>query len=329
MSDKLRLGRPLGSQLRLGRPLGSGAYGTVHDGWLNKPAYKGCCGRVTKVAIKIFKDDGDDSDDSDDDASSTQLREISILQQLHHPGVIRFKAVVNSPVNGRCLVMELMPTSLDKVIATNQGPLPGYLRYAHQLLKALAYIHHKYRIVHRDIKPHNILCNPRTKIVKLADFGLARTLPHRRPHERRLTIEVVSLWYRPPEVLLGDRFYDFGVDVWSFGCVFAEMILGKPLFKARDEVGLLFAHIYPLLGTPMEQSWASGLPFYNKDSPKFPEGGVRFNNWARSNEIDQKDLTLLRAALTMNPDKRPTAKMLMDKIFPETYIPASKRRCLR
>lgn len=142
--------------------------------------------------------------------------------------------------------------------------------YMHQMLDAIAYCH-MHRIFHRDLKPQNLLVDTEGHI-KLADFGLARltNIPM-----RIYTHEVVTLWYRAPEILLGSKFYTNGVDVWSLGCIFAEMILRKPLFPGDSEIDQLF-RIFRTLGTPCEETWpgVTQLSDYKSVFPRFDPQNV-------------------------------------------------------
>jgi serine/threonine protein kinase len=117
---------------------------------------------------------------------------------------------------------------------------------------------HQRKIMHRDIKTSNILISDDCKTVKIADFGLARTydLPL-----KTYTHEVVTIWYRAPEILLGQNQYGTAIDVWALGCVFYELAHKKPLFSARTEIEQLMK-IFKLLGTPHENNWqgSSNLP---------------------------------------------------------------------
>jgi serine/threonine protein kinase len=128
---------------------------------------------------------------------------------------------------------------------------------------------HTYRILHRDLKPHNLLISADGKQVKLADFGLARlsAIPNG-PY----TFEVVTLWYRAPELLLGANRYSTSVDVWSIGCIFAEMASGMPLFPGRSDIDQIFK-IFQRRGTPTGEMWPGvlRLPHYNTEFPSWRE----------------------------------------------------------
>ena len=134
----------------------------------------------------------------------------------------------------------------------------GLLLY--QVLQSLVYLHSR-RIFHRDLKPQNLLIDSTGTVIKLADFGLARAfgLPI-----KTYTHEVVTLWYRCPEILLGQKQYSLGVDLWSTGCIFAEMAQRRPLFMGDSEIDQIFK-IFKVLGTPNESNWpeALKLPDFN------------------------------------------------------------------
>lgn len=135
----------------------------------------------------------------------------------------------------------------------------------HQMLDAIAFCH-VHRILHRDLKPQNLLVNSSGHI-KLGDFGLARNfnLPM-----RGYTHEVITLWYRAPEILLGSKFYATGVDIWSLGCIFAEMMTREPLFPGDSEIDQIY-RIFRKLGTPDETVWpgCTQLPDFKAIFPKW------------------------------------------------------------
>ncbi|KAF3659859.1 Cell division control protein 2 -like protein [Capsicum annuum] len=139
--------------------------------------------------------------------------------------------------------------------------------FLYQMLRGIAYCH-SHRVLHRDLKPQNLLIDPRSNVLKLADFGLGRAfgIP-----VRTFTHEVVTLWYRAPEILLGSRQYSTPVDVWSAGCIFAEMVNHRPLFPGDSEIDELFK-IFRVVGTPNEDTWpgVTSLPDYKSAFPKWP-----------------------------------------------------------
>lgn len=134
-----------------------------------------------------------------------------------------------------------------------------------ELLEAMCYCH-KNAVFHRDLKPNNILIDD-NGTVKLADFGLARAfnLPM-----KDYTHEVVTLWYRAPEILLGDNNYSIPIDIWACGVIFFEIAHGKPFFYEHSEIGVIFK-IFALFGTPTDEEWegVESLKFYKKTFPKF------------------------------------------------------------
>jgi len=162
----------------------------------------------------------------DEGIPSTAIREISLLKELRHPNIVRLYDVVHTE-RKLTLVFEYLDQDLKKYLDVCVGGLESTIvqSFLFQLLTGVAYCHH-HRVLHRDLKPQNLLIN-REGELKLADFGLARAfgIP-----VRSYTHEVVTLWYRAPDVLLGSRKYSTPVDIWSIGCIFAEMANGAPLF---------------------------------------------------------------------------------------------------
>jgi serine/threonine protein kinase len=164
---------------------------------------------------------------------------------------------------------------------------------------------HTYRILHRDLKPHNLLISADGKHVKLADFGLARlsAIPNG-PY----TFEVVTLWYRAPELLLGANRYSTSVDVWSIGCIFAEMATGMPLFPGRSDIDQIFK-IFQRKGTPNGENWpaVTRLPHYNPEFPQWRECSITehvpMSALGSANASD-----LLTKLLVYDPDRRIACK---------------------
>lgn len=217
--------------------LGEGTYATVHKGR----------SRVTNdiVALKEIHLD------SEEGTPSTAIREISLMKELKHPNIVRLYDVIHTE-NKLVLVFEYMDLDLKKYMDSHgdRGVLePAVVRsFMWQLLKGTGFCHEN-RVLHRDLKPQNLLINKRGEL-KLADFGLARAfgIP-----VNTFSNEVVTLWYRAPDVLMGSRTYSTSIDVWSCGCIMAEMISGVPLFRGRDNNDQL-NQILRILGTPDEQT---------------------------------------------------------------------------
>jgi negative regulator of PHO system len=168
-----------------------------------------------------------------------------------HPNIVRLYDVIHTE-NKLVLVFEFMDLDLKKYMDSygDRGVLePPIVRsFMWQLLMGTAFCHEN-RVLHRDLKPQNLLINKRGEL-KLADFGLARAfgIP-----VNTFSNEVVTLWYRAPDVLMGSRTYSTSIDVWSCGCIMAEMLSGVPLFRGRDNNDQL-NQILRILGTPDEQT---------------------------------------------------------------------------
>ncbi|KAB1269451.1 Cyclin-dependent kinase 2 [Camelus dromedarius] len=188
--------------------IGEGTYGVVYK------AKNKVTGEV--VALKKIR-----LDTETEGVPSTAIREISLLKELNHPNIVKLLDVIHTE-NKLYLVFEFLHQDLKKFMdasALTGIPLPLIKSYLFQLLQGLAFCH-SHRVLHRDLKPQNLLINAEGSI-KLADFGLARAFG---VPVRTYTHEVVTLWYRAPEILLGCKYYSTAVDIWSLGCIFAEMV---------------------------------------------------------------------------------------------------------
>lgn len=188
----------------------------------------------------------------------TSLREINALMQSKHPHVVNIREmVVGSQLTSVYIVMDFVEHDLRTLMDEMERPfsVSEAKTLLRQLLDATAAMHERW-ILHRDLKTSNLLLNNRGEI-KVADFGLARRLGS--PPIGLLTPVVVTLWYRAPELLLGAKDYSWPVDVWSIGCIFAELLTLRPLFPGKSEIDQL-DKIFRILGMPSEKIW----PGFNK-----------------------------------------------------------------
>jgi serine/threonine protein kinase len=235
--------------------LGEGAYGVVYkaiDMLTNRAV------ALKKIRIEI----------EDEGIPTTALREIVLLRQLEHPNVVKLENVVMDPAR-LYLVFELVDTDLKKYMDSNKAPLAPELvqSYTLQILEGLAYCH-SMGVMHRDLKPQNILVT-RDGGLKIADFGLARAFT---PQHRPLTVEVVTRWYRAPEILLGCNTYSAAVDVWSVGCIVVEMANKRAFLPGDSEIDQLHK-IFLELGTPSPVTWpgVDAFPYWRTSFPRCPQ----------------------------------------------------------
>jgi len=176
-----------------------------------------------------------------------------------------------------------------------------------QMLAGLAYLHHK-GVIHRDIKGSNILINNRGEL-KLADFGLARFYQKRRRSD--YTNRVITLWYRPPELLFGATIYGPEVDMWSAGCIMLELFTKKPVFQGNEEIHQLDT-IYRVIGTPTPDRWSdvANLPWYELVKPR-DEIPNHFRDMFRK-WMSQPALDLAERLLCYDPAARATAVQALE-----------------
>lgn len=229
--------------------IGEGTYGVVYKA---KHREHG-----TILALKRIR-----LESEDEGVPCTAIREISLLKELNHPNIVRLYDVIHTE-RKLTLVFEFLDQDLKKFIDSCNGKMePNAIKsFMYQLLKGIMYCH-QHLILHRDLKPQNLLINEEGEL-KLADFGLARAfgIP-----VRSYTHEVVTLWYRAPEVLMESTRYSTPLDIWSCGCIFAEMSTGRPLFPGSGDQDQL-VRIFKILGTPNTAIWPS-----IQDTPAFKRG---------------------------------------------------------
>lgn len=282
--------------------LGEGTYGVVYKA---KDTTTGQIVALKKIRLEAEGDEG---------VPSTAIREISLLRELQHPNIVNLQEVVHEN-NKLYLVFEFLDQDLRKYLDSKAQLGPLLLKsWVYQLIRGVAHCH-SHRVLHRDLKPQNLLID-KTGALKLADFGLARAfgIPM-----RAYTHEVVTLWYRAPEVLLGAQQYSTSIDIWSIGCIFAEMITRLPLFPGDSEIDEIF-RIFRVLGTPTEQTWpgVSRLPHFKASFPKF-----RAQTLARSIPgADPAAIDLISRMLVYEPSQRISAKEALRHPFFSEYLTA-------
>lgn len=199
-----------------------------------------------------------------DGINRTALREVKLLQELKHPNIINLMDVFGHKSNVS-LVFDFMDTDLEVIIKDNSIVLtPAHIKaYMLMTLQGLEYLHKNW-ILHRDLKPNNLLVNS-NGVLKIGDFGLAKFFGS---PNRIYTHQVVTRWYRAPELLFGARIYGIGVDMWAVGCILAELLLRVPFLPGESDLDQL-TRIFQVLGTPTEEVWPglSLLPDYVQFRP--------------------------------------------------------------
>ncbi|EPS58980.1 hypothetical protein M569_15832 [Genlisea aurea] len=281
--------------------VGEGTYGKVYR------ALEKSTGRI--VALKKTR-----LHEDEEGVPPTTLREVSILRMLSRdPHVVRLIDVKQGvSKEGKIvlyLVFEYMDTDLKKYIrsfrqSNTTMPHQTIKSLMYQLCKGVAFCHGR-GILHRDLKPHNLLMDRKTMMLKIADLGLARafTVPI-----KKYTHEILTLWYRAPEVLLGATHYSPAVDMWSVACIFAELVTNQALFAGDSELQQLL-HIFRLLGTPNEETWPGVSKLVNWH--EYPQWTAKPLSSAVAG-LDEKGLNLLSEMLHYEPVKRISAKKAME-----------------
>nr|XP_029136273.1 cyclin-dependent kinase 16-like isoform X5 [Labrus bergylta] len=268
--------------------LGEGTYATVFKG-----RSKLTDNLVALKEIRLEHEEG---------APCTAIREVSLLKDLKHANIVTLHDIIHTD---KCLtlVFEYLEKDLKQYMddCGNIMSVHNVKIFLFQLLRGLAYCHRR-KVLHRDLKPQNLLINEKGEL-KLADFGLARA---KSVPTKTYSNEVVTLWYRPPDVLLGSTEYSTPIDMWGVGCIFYEMITGRPLFPGstvEDELHLIFR----ILGTPTEETWPGSTTSEEFKTYNFPQYNAEplVNHAPR---IDSDGHDLLSMLLQFEAKKRVSAE---------------------
>ncbi|GAA6002904.1 uncharacterized protein JCM10292_001366 [Rhodotorula paludigena] len=332
-SDKQYIGSSHIREYTLQEKLGEGTFGVVYKGVRGKQGVvvselereeedrlvreRGL--RVRKgdvVALKqiIFHNEGDG-------LPITSVREIRILKMLDHPNVVPVVDMAYEPADSASfshgktyMVFPYMDHDLAGLLENARVVLEEshIKQYAKQLLEGTAYLH-KNGILHRDMKAANLLINNEGRLM-IADFGLARSIHSRAEKREQYTGTVVTRWYRPPELLLGERCYHTPVDMWGVGCVIAEMYHRKPIFPGESDLDQA-RRIFEACGPPTEQSmpgWRQLTGVEGFKDQQWPDCGRSIKaNWAAKSKSDLFG-DLIDKLLVLDPEKRLTADEALD-----------------
>jgi len=276
--------------------VGEGTYGKVYK---SRDKETGDYVALKRIRIEEFKKDG---------FPVTAVREIKILKDLDHPNVIKLREMAVGKGEGGpfevCMVFDFMEHDLVGLMEYVGGGMFSVEQvkcYMLQLLKGLKYCYDN-QILHRDIKGSNLLINNEGEL-KLGDFGLARKFD---ATSQGFTNRVITLWYRPPEILLGATKYDYAVDMWSAGCIFVELLMGRAIFPGKDEVRQLDI-IFRLCGSPAQEDW----PGYDELPWSAIVPKARYKRRLREHftnmRLDSCAIDLLDRLLVLDPKKRLSA----------------------
>eukprot|EP00043_Microstomoeca_roanoka_P011452 m.107863 g.107863 ORF g.107863 m.107863 type:complete len:383 (-) comp15200_c0_seq2:699-1847(-) len=252
------------------------------------------------------------------------LREIKILTRFHHENIIDIRRLIGASriedMRDIYIVQGLMETDLFKLLRSQRLSNDHVCYFMYQLLRGLKYIHSA-NVIHRDLKPSNLLLNTNCDL-KICDFGLSRIADPRMNLQGILTEYVATRWYRAPEIMLNSRAYTKAIDVWSVGCILAEMLGNKPLFPGNHYLNQL-RRIFEIIGSPSDDDlecihnekakrYVMSLPFSQVKpfSTMYPHA-------------DPRALDLLSQMLIFNPDKRITVEQALSHPYFEQYYDPS------
>ena len=279
--------------------LGEGSYGKVYKVFDKQ--------RNEVLALKKIK-----LSKNEEGIPSTTLREITLLRELSHKNIVHLQDLIYKYKERKLyLVFEYMDCDLKNYLSKSKNLSKNKIKNIFkEIVEAVDFCHENY-IMHRDLKPQNILINKEGNLIKVADFGLAR---HFNVPFRQYSKEIVTLWYRAPEIIMGSQNYGIGVDVWSLGCIFIELFTRKPVFMGDCQVQQLFL-IFSILGTPNSDTWpgVESVPDFTCNFPKFSKIGL--DGLTKVNHFCKDALDLVKQMLVLDPLKRITCRNILKHKF--------------
>ncbi|KAI8140552.1 kinase-like domain-containing protein [Fennellomyces sp. T-0311] len=300
------------SDYKLQQKLGEGTFGEVHKG-IHRTT--GAVVALKRILMHNEKEG----------IPITAIREIKILKQLHHKNIVPLTDLAvergDSSKKEQGSIYMVFPYMDHDLAGLLENPLvkltaPQMKTYIKQLLEGTAYLHHN-KILHRDIKAANLLIN-NEGILQIADFGLARGIED---ENKEYTSCVVTRWYRPPELFLGERKYTTAIDMWGVGCILGELIKGRPILQGADDIDQL-RRIFYLCGSPTEESMPGYRSLPDADKFKFESTQRRVKEeFAR---VDPLAVELLDKLLVLDHSKRLTAVEALNHDYFYTNPPPAK-----
>lgn len=289
--------------------VGSGTYGKVYKG---VHVYTG-----RMVALKKIRMEGER-----DGFPVTAIREIKLLQSLNHVNIVALQEVMVER-NDCFMVFEYLEHDLTGLINHPSFTLtPAHKKHlAKQFFESLEYLHHR-GVLHRDIKAANILIS-KTGDLKLADFGLARFYQKRQKQD--YTNRVITIWYRSPELLLGETQYGPAVDIWSAACVLVEIFTRHAIFPGDGSEINQLDKIYSVLGTPSRADWPgiAELQWYELLRPTARATSTFADRYRE--RVSPMAFELLQAMFQYDPNSRPTAADVLEHPYFTTEEPKAER----
>ncbi|KAM4531926.1 mitogen-activated protein kinase 3 [Odontesthes bonariensis] len=290
--------------------IGEGAYGMVCSAMDNYTSQRVAIKKISPFEHQTY--------------CQRTLREIKILLRFRHENIIGINDIIRArhidSMRDVYIVQTLMETDLYKLLKSQRLSNDHVCYFLYQILRGLKYIHSA-NVLHRDLKPSNLLINT-TCDLKICDFGLARIADPEHDHTGFLTEYVATRWYRAPEIMLNSKGYSKSIDIWSVGCILAEMLSNKPIFPGKHYLDQL-NHILGVLGSPSQEdlnciinmkarNYLQSLP----EKPRVP--------WEKLfHKADPKALDLLGLMLTFNPLKRITVEDALAHPYLEQYYDPS------